>query len=127
MERFHTGPGLAMRSGLLGVNTVLLPLLRVFGSRLILVAGAEYCSGGTYRRLVTEVHKAEYGNTLSSSTPHHFSSVFAYGASRSHRSCYKFPTILVIWRSGGNASSVCIAELCSADLALACSTLFLPL
>ncbi|KAG8311859.1 Importin-11 [Homalodisca vitripennis] len=35
--------------------------------------------------------------------------------------------LLVIWRSGGNASSVCIAELCSADLALACSTLFLPL
>ncbi|KAG8250573.1 hypothetical protein J6590_098939 [Homalodisca vitripennis] len=41
--------------------------------------------GGTYRRLETEVHKAEYGNRLSSSTPHHFSSVFAYGASRSHR------------------------------------------
>ncbi|KAG8331475.1 hypothetical protein J6590_041089 [Homalodisca vitripennis] len=41
--------------------------------------------GGTYRRLVTEVHKAEYGNRLSRSTPHHFSSVFAYGASRSHR------------------------------------------
>ncbi|KAG8324918.1 hypothetical protein J6590_080253 [Homalodisca vitripennis] len=27
-----------------GVNTVLLTLLRVFGSRLIVVAGAEYCS-----------------------------------------------------------------------------------
>ncbi|KAG8257001.1 hypothetical protein J6590_057796 [Homalodisca vitripennis] len=41
--------------------------------------------GGTYRRLETEVHKAKYGNRLSRSTPHHFSSVFAYGASRSHR------------------------------------------
>ncbi|KAG8271035.1 hypothetical protein J6590_071412 [Homalodisca vitripennis] len=38
--------------------------------------------GGTYRRLETEVHKAKYGNRLSRSTPHHFSSVFAYGASR---------------------------------------------
>ncbi|KAG8269564.1 hypothetical protein J6590_104953 [Homalodisca vitripennis] len=35
--------------------------------------------------------------------------------------------LLFIWKSGGNASSFCIAELCSADLALACSTLFLPL
>ncbi|KAG8269389.1 hypothetical protein J6590_004683 [Homalodisca vitripennis] len=50
--------------------------------------------GGTYRRLETEVHKAKYGNRLSRSIPHHFSSVFAYGASRSHRSCYKFSTIL---------------------------------
>ncbi|KAG8337073.1 hypothetical protein J6590_032529 [Homalodisca vitripennis] len=36
---------------------------------------------------------AKYGNRLSRSTPHHFSSVFAYGASRSHRSCYNFSTI----------------------------------
>ncbi|KAG8262947.1 hypothetical protein J6590_042748 [Homalodisca vitripennis] len=47
------------------------------------------------RRLEAEVHKAKYGNRLSRSTPHHFSSVFAYGASRSHRSCYKFSTICV--------------------------------
>ncbi|KAG8247054.1 hypothetical protein J6590_070531, partial [Homalodisca vitripennis] len=86
-----------------GVITVLLPLLRVFGSRLIVVVGAKYCSltllnefaveipggkkGFSYigKGLVTKVHKAKYGNRLSRSTSHHFSSVFAYGASRSHR------------------------------------------
>ncbi|KAG8336711.1 Zinc finger protein [Homalodisca vitripennis] len=47
--------------------------------------GDECFLGGTYRRLETEVHKAKYDNRLSRSTPHHFSSVFAYGASRSHR------------------------------------------
>ncbi|KAG8318230.1 hypothetical protein J6590_006543 [Homalodisca vitripennis] len=55
--------------------------------------------GGTYRRLVTEVHKAKYGNRLSRSTPHYFSSVFAYSASRSHRSCYNFSTIHVMNQS----------------------------
>ncbi|KAG8271996.1 hypothetical protein J6590_050904, partial [Homalodisca vitripennis] len=40
---------------------------------------------------------AKYGNRLSRSTPHHFSSVFAYDASRSHRSCYNFSTIPPHW------------------------------